>query len=80
LFKSADGSNYFHAGTYETIRSKKIIELMVPVKDLGFGPGSLVHLVIKVLEGGLECERLPTHGPLTLRVPDETFEATMWKA
>ncbi len=39
-----------------------------------------MQLVIKVLEGGLECERLPADGPLTLRVPDETFEATMWKA
>jgi hypothetical protein len=80
LFRSAAGTNFFHAGTYETIRSRKIIELMVPVKDLGLSQGSVIHLVIKVLEGGLERERLPTYGPLALRVPDETFEATMWKA
>jgi hypothetical protein len=37
-------------------------------------------MVIKVMDGGLERERLPQYEPLVLQVPDETFEATMWKA
>jgi alpha-amylase/alpha-mannosidase (GH57 family) len=80
LFKSSDGISFFSAATYESIRRKKIIELRVPLKDLGVKLGSTMHLVIKVSDAGLERERLPPYHPLTLRVPDVSFEATMWKA
>ena len=80
LFKSSDGISFFSAATYESIRRRKIIELRAPLKDLGVQLGSTVHLVIKVLTAGLERERLPPYHPLTLRVPDQSFEATMWKA
>jgi hypothetical protein len=79
LLKSSDGISFFSAATYESLRRKKIIELRVPLKDLGFHLGSTVHLVIKVLTAGLERERLPQYHPLALRVPDPSFEATMWK-
>ncbi|HEY3196887.1 MAG TPA: glycoside hydrolase family 57 protein [Nitrospirales bacterium] len=80
LLKSSDGISFFSAAMYESIRRKKIIELKVPLKDMGVQLGSMVHLVIKVSDAGLERERLPPYHPLTLRVPDVTFEATMWKA
>ena len=80
VFNSSDGISFFPGGTYESIRRKKIIELQVPLKDLGFQRGSTVHMIIKVLDGELERERLPQYQPLALHVPDETFEATMWKA
>ncbi|MEP6600486.1 MAG: glycoside hydrolase family 57 protein [Nitrospirota bacterium] len=80
VLKSSDGISFFPGGTYDTIRRKKIIELMVPLKDLGLRLGSSAHIVIKVMDGGLERERLPQYEPLVLQVPDETFEATMWKA
>jgi alpha-amylase/alpha-mannosidase (GH57 family) len=80
LFKSVDGINFVLDGVYDSIRRKKIIELAAPLKDLGCNPGSAAQLVIKVLEGGLERERLPPSQPLTISVPDETFEAKMWKA
>jgi hypothetical protein len=80
VLKSSDGISFFPGGTYDTIRRKKIIELEVPLKDLGLRLGSSAHIVIKVIDAGLERERLPQYEPLVLQVPDETFEATMWKA
>ena len=35
LLKSLDGITFFSEGTYDTIRRKKIIELGVPLKDIG---------------------------------------------
>jgi hypothetical protein len=80
LFKSIDGINFVPERVYDSIRRKKIIEFAVPLKDLGCDPGSAAQVVIKVLEGGLERERLPSSQSLTISVPDETFEAKMWKA
>jgi alpha-amylase/alpha-mannosidase (GH57 family) len=80
LQESVDGSTFSPGRAYETIRRKKIIELAVPLKDLSIDLGSQIQLVIKVMEAGLERERLPQHQPLVLNVPDHTFEATMWKA
>ena len=80
LHGSVDGINVLPVRAYDTIRRKKIIELAVPLKDLSVELGSEIQLVIKVMAGGLERERLPQHQPLVLKVPDHTFEATMWKA
>src|SRR5207245_11424413 len=77
VLKSSDGISFFPGGTYDTIRRKKIIELMVPLKDLGLRLGSSAQLVITVMDGGLERERLPQCEPLVLQVPDEPCEATM---
>src|SRR2546426_1784612 len=43
LFRSSFGT----ARTYDSIRRKKVIELAVPFKDLGFGPGMQVRFVVR---------------------------------
>jgi hypothetical protein len=79
LWASSDGSAFSFVQTYDSIRRKKIIELAVPFKDLGVHPQARVHLVIKVMRGGLELERFPRDRPLAFTVPDHTFEGSMWK-
>ncbi len=79
LWAGADGSAFAFVRTYDSIRRKKIIELAMPFKDLALHPQARVHLVIKVMRGGLELERFPRDRPLAFTVPDHTFEGSMWK-
>ncbi len=80
LWLSPDGTAFSPARSFDTIRRRKVIELGVPFKELGLHAGMRVHLVIKVMQGDLEIDRIPQHRPLAFTVPDQTFEGMMWKA
>jgi alpha-amylase/alpha-mannosidase (GH57 family) len=80
LMHSQDGTSFGTARTYDSIRRKKVIELAVPFKDLGFGPGMQVRFVVRVMQGDLELERIPHERHVTFTVPDQTFEGAMWRA
>jgi hypothetical protein len=77
---SQDGTSFGVARTYDSIRRKKVIELAVPFKDLGFGQGMQVRFVVRVMQGDLELERVPHERHVTFTVPDQTFEGAMWRA
>jgi hypothetical protein len=79
LWLSRDGTAFAPARAFDTIRRKKVIELAVPFKALGLQAGMRVHLVVKVVRGDLELDRIPHGRPLAFTVPDRTFEGTMWK-
>jgi alpha-amylase/alpha-mannosidase (GH57 family) len=80
LWLSQDGTAFSPAHSFDTIRRRKVIELAVPFKRLGLLAGMRVQLVVKVMRGELELDRIPHHRPLAFTVPDHTFEGTMWKA
>src|SRR3989441_476929 len=80
LMHSQDGTSFGTARTYDSIRRKKVIELAVPFKDLGFGPGMQVRFVVRMMQGDLELERIPHERHVTFTVPDQTFEGAMWRA
>jgi len=65
--------------SFDSICRKKIIELAVPLKELGLDPGMRAQWVVKVVRDGIELEQFPRYPPLVLAVPDHTFEATMWR-
>ncbi len=66
-------------GRYGTVCRKAILELAVPFKDLGLQAGEAFGLTIVLRERGLEIERYPRLEPTALAVPDQDFEARMWK-
>jgi hypothetical protein len=66
-------------GAYSSISRKKILELMVPRKDLGLDHGQELSLSIVVLEHGLEVARYPRQRPATLTVPGPEFDAAFWR-
>lgn len=76
---SPDGTAFEPARSFDTIRRKKVIELAVPFKELGLHTGMRVQLVVTVVRGDLELDRIPHHRPLAFTVPDQTFEGAMWK-
>jgi alpha-amylase/alpha-mannosidase (GH57 family) len=57
-----------------------VLEMALPLADLGLTSGSAVSLFIAVYEGDVEVERHPTHRPIELVTPDGQFEANQWRA
>ncbi len=56
-----------------------IIELGIPWSRLGLGPSAELALVVRLVRGALVLARYPAEGAaLTLKVPDDDFEADHW--
>ena len=58
-----------------------VLELALPLADLGLTQGAPVAFFLAVYAGGeSEIERHPAHGPIELVTPDAEFEARHWRA
>lgn len=79
LSKASPGGALTDLGRFSSICREKVIELAVRFKDLDLEAGQDVRMSVVVVEDGLEVERYPRHHPLVLTVPDQDFEARMWR-
>ena len=59
-------------------RSGAIVELSLSQAALGIAPGDRIGLVVRLLKGSVEAERLPRYGEIDLVVPDRAFEKAHW--
>jgi len=57
----------------------KILEIALPFSALGFSEADRLAVALHVLRAGVELERLPRFGYVTLTVPDENFERIHWR-
>jgi alpha-amylase/alpha-mannosidase (GH57 family) len=57
----------------------QILEIALPFRALGLSPGMKVALYVHALRDGVEVERLPRWGFLSLAVPDVDFEYVNWR-
>jgi alpha-amylase/alpha-mannosidase (GH57 family) len=64
--------------TYSTISSGKIIELSIPIKDIGLIPGDFARMHVSIIRRGLELKRYPLQGLISFEIPDETFHLKVW--
>jgi hypothetical protein len=55
-----------------------VIEIAIPWAQLNVKPGALVELFVVLERGGLEIERCPSRGPVTIEVPTGEFELVNW--
>jgi alpha-amylase/alpha-mannosidase (GH57 family) len=60
-------------------RTGVLVELALSLSALGLFPGNRISLVIRVLRGDLEIQRLPRLGELETVVPDRRFEQAHWQ-
>jgi hypothetical protein len=64
-----------------TIAAGTILELAIPLADLGVAAGGMTAFFVAVYDvGGGELERHPANRPIELTVPDALFEARLWRA
>jgi alpha-amylase/alpha-mannosidase (GH57 family) len=57
----------------------EVAELALPFAALGLEPGLRVALSVHVMRGGVEVERLPRYGFISVTVPDADFEHVNWR-
>ena len=57
----------------------RIVEVGIPLADVGVQPGEELVLSVEALVGGAEVERLPRSGYLPLSVPGADFERIHWR-
>jgi alpha-amylase/alpha-mannosidase (GH57 family) len=56
-----------------------VLELGVPLADLGLAPGDRLSFFVAVYDGSsTELERHPAHRPIDAQVPDQLFVARHW--
>jgi len=60
-------------------RTGVLVELALSLTALGLFPGNRIALLIRVLRGDLEVERLPRLGELETVVQDRRFEQAHWQ-
>ena len=78
LVKPSAGSSQ-PTDRFTTICSDQIIELSIPFAALQFQPKQRVDFFLQVQKEDLELERYPRSGYLSLVIPDQDFESTLWQ-
>lgn len=64
-----------------TAAAGSVLEMGLPLADLGVGPGAPLSFFVAVYDvGSAEVERHPEHRPIDLQTPDARFEARNWNA
>ncbi len=71
--------SWMEVGVYHSICRQRILELMLPLKELRLNPGQNLDVSIVVLEHGLEVARYPRQRPATLTVPGPEFDTAFWR-
>jgi hypothetical protein len=64
-----------------TVAAGSVLELALPLADLGLGDGEPMAFFLAVHDGsGAEVERHPEHRPIEVVTPDDLFEGRYWRA
>jgi hypothetical protein len=61
-----------------SIAINKIVELAVPFQDLKANENDKLEFIISLKKKGLELERCPVRGNISISVPPEDYEYTVW--
>lgn len=72
------GNEWKVSGEVDDAAVRDIFEIGIPFRRLGASEKDEMHLVVSLNRMGEEIERCPWRGYLSLIVPTENFEATMW--
>ena len=59
-------------------RCGAIVELSVSLQALGLLPADRMGILVRLMREGVEVDRLPRYGELTMQVPDQSFERAHW--
>lgn len=58
---------------------RAVVELALPLSELGLRPGDRVGLLLVLRRGQVELERIPHGGALGFDLPDENFSSREWR-
>jgi alpha-amylase/alpha-mannosidase (GH57 family) len=78
LWLTDPGSSYRKLIDVRLIKFDRILELGVPLADLGWNQREQASFFVQLLEQDVELERHPDIGALSLTVPNELFATENW--
>ena len=78
LWLTDPGSSYKKLVPVNLIKFDKILELGIPLAELGWNTRDQAAFFLQLHEDDVEQERHPDIGTLNLTVPDELFAAENW--
>ncbi len=74
LLTKADGT----VVTLKNLASAEIVELSIPLAEMGVGPGAQVHFQVRLSEDGIERECYPESVPIQFPLLSEEFSLQNW--
>lgn len=73
-----EGENWVKVKEIADVAAEEIFEIALPFTDLRAKEKDEIHFFIAISKGVDEIERCPWRGHISITVPTEDFEATMW--
>ena len=64
---------------FDKLSLQKVLEISVPLADLGWKPKDKMKFGVEVLQDGTRTERHPDSGFIELEVPDVSYESATWR-
>ena len=77
LNKPGDDSSAAEDHT-DSVAFDRVLEFRIPFKVLGTVPRQRIRFWLCLMDKGLEVERHPSNGLLSLVIPEKDFEKVMW--
>lgn len=62
----------------QSIAYVKVLEVAIPLADLGLSGASCFSLSLRLIYRGVELDRVPPSGSIELTVPDDAFDRRHW--
>jgi len=78
LWLTESDSSFRKLSEVNSIKIVRILELAIPLKDLGWKKRQQAAFFVQLLDHDVELERHPDIGTLNLTVPDELFAVENW--
>jgi len=64
---------------FDKLSLQKVLEISIPLAELGWKPKQKVKFGIEVLQGDAQTERHPDAGFIEMEVPDASYESAAWR-
>ncbi len=80
LCTTADDATPREIATGTSVSFERSLKLSIPFSALDAQPGEPLHLSFRLIKDDVVIARYPVDVPLTVSVPDESFEARNWSA
>jgi hypothetical protein len=77
--ETGDGATRGAPIPLEAVAFREILEIRVPLGDLGWKPRQQAGFRVEMLAAGVELERHPEAELITVQIPDEEFESANWR-
>jgi hypothetical protein len=78
IWVADESDNWQKVKKISDVAVNKIVEIAIPFVDLKVNPEDNIEFMTRLKEKGLELERCPVRGTISVSVPPENYEEIFW--